>query len=169
VRFTAGASNGAPVTRFTAKCWSSDGGATAVAAGNTSTAVPIEVGGVTTKKIYRCLVKASNSTGTSPASPASAPVTVGAPGRPGAPSVSRLGRGHVKVSFVPPPDNGRPITRFQAVCESANGGIARGKIGAAGPLGVKDLTPGRIYTCTVRATNTRGTGEPSAPSSAVTA
>ena len=169
IEFTAGADNGAPITAFTATCVSSTGGATATNVLDSGVAGPITVDGVATKNRYRCTMTATNARGTSPPSAASAPVIVGAPGQPARPSVSRIGAGHVKVSFTKPPGNGAPITSIKAVCVSSNGGVARGKTGTASPLGVSDLTHGRMYSCNVRATNRRGTGQPSPPSFAVIA
>ena len=157
-----------PVSAFTATCTSNDGGHTRSGRHRGGTAVPITVRGVTTKKSYRCKVTATTAQGVSPPSPASAAVTVGTPGRPNAPSVTRVGNGHVKVSFSRPPDNGRPITSFRAVCRSMHG-VNRGKIGTSSPIGVKSLTAGQPYTCTVQATNLRGAGPFSPPSTAVIA
>ena len=124
---------------------------------------------MTTKKTYRCSVTATNAQGASVPSAKSNAVIVGAPGRPHAPSVTRLGPGHLKVSFAAPASNGAPITSFKAVCRSSNGGVPRGKSGGASPLGVRGLTIGKTYTCTVEATNSRGTGPTSESSGGVDA
>ncbi len=165
VVFASGEDNGAPITAFTVTCASNDGGATERAVLDAAIAAPVDVNGVTTKKRYRCTTTATNARGTSPPSAMSASVTVGAPGQPAKPVVSRIGTGHVKVSFTNPAGNGAPLTSFKAVCASSNGGVARGKTGRAGPLGVSGLTRSRTYSCNVRATNRRGTGQPSAQSS----
>jgi hypothetical protein len=157
------------ITRYDATCTSSNGGATKRGAHNGPTAAPITVSGVTTKKTYRCSVTATNAQGASGPSAKSNAVIVGAPGRPHAPSVTRLGPGHLKVSFAAPASNGAPITSFKAVCRSSNGGVPRGKSGGASPLGVRDLTIGKTYTCTVEATNSRGTGPTSESSGGVNA
>jgi subtilase family serine protease len=169
VMFASGDNDGAPITAFTVTCTSNDGGATERAVLDAAIAAPVNVNGVTTKKRYRCTTTATNLRGTSPPSAVSAAVTVGAPGQPAKPSVSRIGTGHVKVSFTNPAGNGAPLTSFKAVCASTNGGAARGKTGTASPLGVSGLTPSKTYSCNVRATNRRGTGQTSAQSSALIA
>ena len=166
--YTPGSDGGITVVQYAATCVSSDGGPqrTATSFGFVG---PIVVSGLTNSKTYRCTVNATTAQGQSAPSAPSNRVTVGAPGRPTKPRVSRLGAGHLKVSFAKPASNGARITRFKAVCRSANGGISRGKTDAASPLGVKKLTSGKIYTCTVTATNSRGTGPASAASKAVRA
>ncbi|MGO9876123.1 MAG: hypothetical protein ACLPVY_20300 [Acidimicrobiia bacterium] len=168
VSYRAGSSRGPAITNFNATCTSNDGGTTRRGAHNGPTPTPITVTGVMTKRSYRCTVTATNADGTSLPSAASNAVTVGAPGQPGKPKVARLGAGHLKVSFTKPANNGAPITSLKAVCRSSNGGIPKGTTGTASPLGVKDLTFARSYTCTVSATNRRGTGLTSVPSAAIT-
>jgi subtilase family serine protease len=163
VVFAAGADNDAPITHFTVTCASSNGGRTESVVLN-GVVAPTNVYGVSTNRSYRCSVTATNQRGTSPPSAASPKVIIGAPAQPAPPAVSRIGKGHFKVSFATPAANGAPITTFKAVCESSDGGVARGKTGTKSPLGVKHLTRGKRYSCTVRATNRRGTGRESAPS-----
>ncbi|MGO9876407.1 MAG: fibronectin type III domain-containing protein [Acidimicrobiia bacterium] len=166
--FAPGSDGGITVVQYTATCASSDGGPQGTAT-SFEFVGPIVVYGLTNSKTYWCTVNATTAQGQSAPSAASNLVTVGAPGRPTKPGVSRIGAGHLKVSFTNPASNGAPITRFKAVCRSANGGISRGKTDAASPLGVKRLTSGKIYTCTVTATNSRGTGPASTASKAVRA
>lgn len=168
VSYTAGANSGSAIAKFTATCTSRNGGRTRSAIHSGATAAPITVTGVDTDKTYVCTVSATDAGGTSAASVPSAAVIVGTPAEPAAPSVTRIGVAHLKVSFRAPSDNGAPITSFKAVCRSAHG-VSRGKTGPASPLGVKNLSAGQIYTCTVRATNRRGTGLPSVPSNTVKA
>jgi PKD repeat protein len=69
-----------------------------------------------------------------------------------------------EVRFTAPSsDGGSPITGHTARCASSNGGITRQAQGAASPVNVPSLSPGKTYTCTVRATNAIGTGPPSTP------
>jgi hypothetical protein len=70
--FTPAASNGSPVTSYSASCASSNGGATRAKSGTSS---PITVTGLTAGKRYTCTVTATNARGKSPASNASGPVT----------------------------------------------------------------------------------------------
>jgi hypothetical protein len=68
VSYSAGANNGAPITKFTAACTSGNGGAPKLASVAGSTAKPITVSGVTPGKTYVCRVAATNSRGTGPSS-----------------------------------------------------------------------------------------------------
>jgi hypothetical protein len=54
--------------------------------------------------------------------------------------------------------NGSPLStpKYTATCTSTNGGVARAATGLANPIVVTALTPGRTYTCYVRAHNARG-------------
>src|SRR5262249_22269102 len=68
------------------------------------------------------------------------------------------------LSFTPPASNGTPITSYTATASPGGMTVA----GAASPIVVSGLTNGTAYTFTVSATTAAGTGDPSAPSSAVT-
>jgi len=168
VSYQAGAPKGSPVTTFTATCTSNDGGTTRRGVHHGPTNTPITVAGVTTKKRYRCTVAAANAQGSSPPSSLSNTVTVGAPGQPAKPKVSRLGTGHLKLSFTDPSNDGSAITSLKAVCRSSNGGEPKAKTGPASPIGMTGLTPAKSYTCTVAATNRRGVGPASIASAPIT-
>jgi hypothetical protein len=73
------------------------------------------------------------------------------------------------VSFTAPANNGATITGYTATCTSTNLGVTKTKPGTASPLTVVGLSVGKTYRCTVKATNSRGTGPPSAPSAAIIA
>ena len=73
---------GAPITGYTAKCTSSDGG---VAKSVLGTVSPILVTNLTNSKTYTCTVVAKNAVGSGPASAPSSAVML--PVVPGAPSV----------------------------------------------------------------------------------
>jgi hypothetical protein len=168
VTYAAGANNGAAITKFTATCTSSNGGALKSAVHTGATAVAIAVTGVTTGKTYTCSVVATNSRGNSPAGTTTA-VTVGAPAAPAKPTVVMTASGSLKVTFTAPATNGAAITGYTATCTSTNSGVTKTNTGTASPLTVTGLTAGKTYTCTVVATNSRGTGPPSPASVAVTA
>jgi flagellar hook assembly protein FlgD/PKD repeat protein len=168
VSYAAGANNGAAITKFTATCTSANGGALESAVHTGATAVAIVVTGVTTGKTYACSVVASNVRGNSPAGTAAA-VTVGAPAAPAKPTVVKSVSGSLAVTFAAPVNNGAAITGYTATCTSTNSGVTKTKTGTASPLTVTGLSAGKAYTCTVVATNSRGTGPPSPTSAAVTA
>ncbi len=75
----------------------------------------------------------------------------------------------MKVTFGAPPNNGAAITSYAATCTPSNGGIVKTKTGATSPLLVSGLTAGKSYTCSVKATNSRGAGPVSVSSAAITA
>ena len=83
-------------------------------------------------------------------------VTIGTPTPPTAVATHRVGRGVVKVAFDPSSGNGAPVSAYTAICTSTNGGTTRVHAAEAGPITVSRLTPGKTYTCKVRATNSRG-------------
>jgi hypothetical protein len=83
--------------------------------------------------------------------------------------VTKTAPGSLRVAFTAPANNGAAITRYNVACTSAYGGVSGAKSAAAGPIVVTTLTTGKIYTCTVSATNARGTGRASIASAAVTA
>ena len=170
VTYKTPASNGGPpITRYTAKCTSGNGGATRTGTHSGATAAPIAVASVTTGKTYACTVTATNAIGTSPASAKSPAVVVGAPAAPTKVTAVRVASGRRKVSFKPAANNGSPVTSYTASCASGNGGVTRAKSGTGSPLTVTGLTAGKRYACTVTATNARGKSPASQASAAVTA
>jgi hypothetical protein len=168
VTYAPGSDGGFAIVEYTAVCDSTNHG-TPGAATRYEIAGPIVVSHLSNGKTYTCQVRTTNSQATSPPSAASNRVTIGVPGRAPTPQVSRIGAGHLKVSFAAAANRGARITRYRAVCRSSNGGVTRGRDGAASPLGVKRLTSGKTYACTLTATNSRGTGRASLTSKAVTA
>jgi hypothetical protein len=134
-----------------------------------STATSQLISGLTDGASYRFTVAARNVLGFGPASTLSPAMIAGAPGRPGVPTVTRPASGSLKVAFAAPMNNGAPITNFTATCASSNGGVTRTKTGPASPITVTTLSPGKSYQCRVSATNSRGTGPLSNPSTAINA
>ncbi|MEP7154135.1 MAG: fibronectin type III domain-containing protein [Betaproteobacteria bacterium] len=63
------------------------------------------------------------------------------------------------ISFTPPASDGGSALSFTAIC---NPGSISSAAGPASPLTVTGLTNGTPYTCSVKATNSAGTGPPSA-------
>jgi titin len=72
VNFAPGSNDGAPITKYSTTCTSSNGGVTKT---GTGTASPITVTGLTGAKSYTCTITATNSRGAGPASAPSAAVT----------------------------------------------------------------------------------------------
>jgi hypothetical protein len=72
VAFKAPAPNGSPITGYTAKCTSPNGG---VAGSKNGARSPITVTGLTAGKTYRCRVRAKNARGSGTASLRSAAIT----------------------------------------------------------------------------------------------
>ena len=134
-----------------------------------SAATSAVVTGLKTGKTYQFTVAARNAGGTGSPSAKTGAIVIGVPGRPGAPTVVKTAAGSLKASFVAPANNGAPITSYTVWCSSSNGGVTKGKAGSASPITDTGLTTGKSYHCTVRATNSRGTGQVSLPSAAVTA
>ena len=104
VGFVPGFNGGAPISMFTATCFSLDGQATGSASGAGS---PIVVSGLTSLHPYQCSVTATNLVGTSgPSAPTTViwPGTIGSGcGRPSAPSAlsTAPGNSSTVVSWAP--------------------------------------------------------------------
>lgn len=82
---------------------------------------------------------------------------------PGAPTIgaATAGNGSVTITFNAPASNGgAAITAYTATC--ASGAQTFTATGAASPLIVTGLASGTIYSCTVAAANSAGTGAASA-------
>jgi hypothetical protein len=127
------------------------------------------VKGLTNGLTYQFAVAGENGAVVGPASAVTKTLTVGAPKAPTMLRVLRVAKGAVKVAFTAPANNGAPITRYTATCTSRNRGATEAKTGKTSPLTVTGLTPNKTYTCTVRATNKRGTGPASLASAVVKA
>jgi hypothetical protein len=127
------------------------------------------VKGLTNGVSYTFTVAAENGSAVGPASSMTGPVTAGAPAAVTSLHVTRVAKGSLKVAFGTPANNGSPITGYAAVCSSTNHGVPKGKSGKSGPLTVTGLSAGKTYTCTVKATNKRGTSPASHASAAIKA
>ena len=131
----------------------------------TTTVVSGLVNGLT----YTFTVTAENGLVEGPPSVMSGAVTVGAPAATTVAHIARVAKGALRISFGAPRNNGSPITKYTATCTSGNGGVTKSKSARTGPVTVSGLTPGKSYTCTVNATNARGTGPASHPSTTIRA
>jgi extracellular elastinolytic metalloproteinase len=156
---------GAGITSYTAECVSTDGGATGTQSGAAS---PLTVAGLTPGKSYHCHVLATNPIGTSAFGDFGETVLVPAPAAaPGAPvitSAKATSPKKAKVTFTLASNGGSPVTSYAVTCSGKKGAKTKTKTGPASPITVKGLTPGKKYTCTVKATNAVGTGPASAKS-----
>jgi len=134
-----------------------------------STSTTATLAGLANAKRYTFKVAATNARGTGAKSKASVGITIGAPNQPTAVQATKTSVGALKVAFKAPGNNGATIVRYSATCKSSNGGVSKSTTGKASPIKLTGLTPNKRYTCTVTATNSRGTGPASAPSAAVQA
>jgi hypothetical protein len=73
----------------------------------------------------------------------------------------------IRVAFVAPANGGSAITGYTATCTSSDGGAAGIASAASSPVLVRNLTNGKLYTCTVHATNAEGSSVESASSSSI--
>jgi hypothetical protein len=161
VHWTAPSSNGgSPVTAYTVQ---SNTGATVTVDGTT---LSTTVSGLINGTSYTFAVTATNSAGTSaPSTPSNVvvPATV-----PGAPSGVTATAGNTAATVnwtAPASDGGAAITSYTVL---ASNGATVTVSGTTLTATVTGLTNGTSYTFTVTATNSLGTGPPSAASNAVT-
>jgi hypothetical protein len=154
---------GSAISKYTVTCASSNSGVTKTVTRNSGSVAPITVTGATLKKTYTCKVTATNATGTGIASSASPSIVVGAPAQVSKPTLTKPASGRLKVSFTNltgAQANGSPLTspKYSATCASSNGGVTKSATGTGTPITVTGLTPGKTYTCQIRAHNARGYG-----------
>jgi hypothetical protein len=125
--------------------------------------------GLTNGVTYQFTVAAENGAVVGTASPLTAPITAGAPSAATVRHVARIAKGAIRVVFTTPANNGAPITSYTATCTSHNRGVTKSRVAKASPVTVTGLSPGKVYACTVKATNKRGTGPASRVSAALKA
>jgi len=159
--------NGSPITGYVVRPYL-DGAPQPVRVFN-STSTRELVKNLKNGRSYQFTVAARNAGGTGQASAKTAPIIVGSPGRPQNVTAVKVAAGSLKVSFGASNSNGAPVTSYTATCTSSDGGVTNTKSGAASPITVAGLTAGKTYRCTVKGTNSRGTGPSSFPSAPVTA
>mgnify|MGYP002359447946 FL=1 len=157
----ASSGSGASVSFYTATCIAVGSSKSASA-----TASPITVSGLTNDTLYSCQVSATNNAGTSNASgvvtvkpvASSTPITPGATA-PGAPTIgaATAGNASASIAFTAPASNGgATITLYTATCTAA--GVSKTGSTTASPASVTGLTNSTVYSCSVTATNSVGTG-----------
>ena len=130
--------------------------------GCTTTGTSCVVNGLVGGTTYTFTAYATNAIGTSSASSASNPVTPTTPTLPGAPTsvVALNGNALVKVSWAAPTTGGSGITGYTATSNFGQTCTTTGALTCT----VTGLTNGVLYTFTVTATNSTGTGPASAVS-----
>jgi hypothetical protein len=141
----------------------------------TGTATTAVVDGLSNGTAYTFTVTALNSAGAGPASARSTAVTPAAPVTvPGAPTIGTVTPGNASATVnwtAPTTTGGAALTgyRIEAYAGTATTPVvtATAAAGATSAV-VTGLTNGTSYTFLVRATNSAGTGTPSARSAAVT-
>jgi len=116
---------------------------------------------------YTFRVKALNRFGAGPMSTASQGIRVGVPTAPTDVQARRGPSDSLLVTFGPSVGNGAPITKYTVVCTSSTGGATQTMNTLSTSIEFKTPTRRQTYTCTVSATNARGTGPTSSPSNAV--
>jgi titin len=168
VSFSAPTDNGgSPIIGYTATCTPSGGGGAVSASG---TASPIRVSGLTNGSTYTCAVTASNDRGTGAPSAASNAV-VPMQTVPDAPTIGTAvaNNDSVAVPFTPPTDDGgSAVLDYTATCRGTGfGSLAPSATKGTSPITVTGFTGGDLYTCSVTARNTIGSGAPSAVSNSV--
>jgi len=113
-----------------------------------------------------------NALGTGPTSTASPAIKIGARTAPAVvkASASKNIAGAAVVQYTAAGGNGSPVTRYTATCVSRNGGRTRSAAAGAATrtIVVTGLSVGKIYICSITATNNRGVG-PAAASNRMTA
>jgi len=140
-----------------------------------STATAQLVNGLPVGRTYQFQVFAKNALGTGGPSNKTAPITIGTPGQPQNAKAVRVSSGTLQVTFTAPANNGATITSYTSGCNSSDGGASRTQTKTLTPsnssaqVTTSGLTAGKTYTCVVKATNSRGTGPVSSPTSAVKA
>jgi hypothetical protein len=167
VTFKPGVDTGGTIDGYDATCTSIDGARSGSA--TRSRAEPIIVPTLELRGTYTCVVEAVGPGGRGPLSNVSPPVTVGAPDAPVNVDSIHKSAGVVRVAFESGGTNGSRITSYTATCVSRNGGKLGTSVGSASPMLVRGLSRGSRYSCTVTATNSRGTSQPSKASPRVIA
>ncbi len=103
-----------------------------------------------------------NALGIGPLTTASPAIKIGAPTAPATVTATTFEPGSLLVRFSPASGNGTPVTSYLVVCVSHDGGSSRSARvnGNMQSVLVPNVTIAKTYTCTVTATNKRGTGPP---------
>ena len=158
---------GSPITGYTVTPYNGSQQGTPLTFNSAATSQTLT--GLSKGGVYHFKITAINAYGSSSLSQNTVGGGVGTPRGPAKPTATKVAPGVLQVAFHAPNSNGAAITKYTATCTLANHRGAHSGTRAAGPITVSGLTRGQAYTCNVRATNSRGTGLPSAQSNAVKA
>ncbi len=134
-----------------------------------------QITGLTNAKAYTFRVATRTANGTGAKSAPSSTVVVGSPTAPSSvvskSASTTAATGSLIVTFTLGATNGSPIATQIPRCVSSNGGVTKSGVhsgAAAAPITVSGVNTAKAYTCTVSATNARGTGPISTASTGVT-
>jgi alpha-tubulin suppressor-like RCC1 family protein len=166
VRYTEGASNGAPITSDLVTCFSRDGGGEVSA---TTTSGVVVFSNLVKNATFACSVYSSNTYGRSALATHSPVAVADVPDVPTGLSLTTSAARELSVSFTPGAANNSPTTSFTATCISSDGGVPNLATGSSSPIRVGGLTAGKTYTCTTVASNGMGESGISASSGALSA
>jgi hypothetical protein len=150
--------NGGVDTSFVVACASSNSGAPGLISGAGS---PVIVPGLSNGKSYQCTVRAANAIGVSDPSARSRAIIVGAPAAPVITHVvsgfALASKAPLDVTFNPGTSNGSAVSAYRATCRQDVTGAAKVGTSLRSPIPIAGLLTGHGYSCSVTATNARGT------------
>jgi hypothetical protein len=156
--------SGSAISRYEARCTSTNGGTTRTGTGGTS---PVGVGSLTKGRSYQCAVRAVNPVGPSAWSTNSATIVVPAgPVTNVRASTPTAANRRTTVSFTAP-DGGPTPTRYWVQCRSTDGTSTLTSSEVRSPVVVANLVRGKTYACNVWAVYRGGNGPASAASNTI--
>jgi hypothetical protein len=155
---------GSPITGYVVTTYQGGGSKALKSQVFNSTALQQRIAGLHNAKTYSFKIAAQNAVGTGPQSRKAGPIVVGAPRKPGQPKVVRVKSGVLRITFAIPTNNGAKILYYSGTCLAADHHTASNLYGTGSPITSSTEEPGTVYTCTVKAHNSRGLGPSSAPS-----
>jgi PKD repeat protein len=166
VSWSAPASEGSAIASYTVTPHTGREAKAAVTVHGTTTSTAIS--GLSNGTAYTFTVSATNGVGPGPASQPSRAIEPNGP--PAAPIevTAQALEDSVKVSWAAPADEGRTIGSYTVTSYAHGEEKTAVTVHDGTSTTVSGLEAGTAYTFTVRATNSAGTGPPSAPTSAVT-
>ena len=153
--FTAGSSNGAPITNYE---YSVDGGANWTALSPLDDSSPVTIPGLTNGTAYTVTLRARNAVGESVAS---GPVSVTPSGPPSEPTTlegTPLDDAAEVAFTLPTSDGGAPITNYQYSLDGGVTWISLSPVDGASPVMIPGLTNGVQSDIILRAVNAGGVG-----------